>query len=80
MSEVEIEVEERIESRDELSLDKNMETDNKLFLGDEIKINANVPDSKLQNNIYEIVYIDLGLVQLKDVKTQQVLKINIQNN
>jgi len=80
MSEVEIEVEERIESRDSLSLDKNMETDNKLFLGDEIKINANVPDSKLQNNIYEIVYIDLGLVQLKDVKTQQVIKINIQND
>lgn len=80
MSEEEIEVEERIESRDSLSLDKNMETDNKLFLGDEIKINANVPDSKLQNNTYEIVYIDLGLIQLKDVKTQQVIKIHIQND
>ncbi len=55
----------------EIEKEKKDAGNNKLFLGDEIKINANVPDSKLQNNTYEIVYIDLGLIQLKDVKTQQ---------
>ena len=66
----EVEMEERIESRDlteslsQKDLGKDVETDNKLFLGDEIKLNANVPDSKIQNNIYEVVYIDLGLIQL----------------
>ena len=82
----EVEIEERIESRDlteslsQKDLGKDVETDSKLFLGDEIKINANVPDSKIQNNVYEVVYIDLGLIQLKDVKTQQAIKIHIRND
>jgi hypothetical protein len=83
----EVEMEERIESRDleneslsQKDLGKDMGTDNKLFLGDEIKINANVPDSKIQNNIYEVIYIDLGLIQLNDVKTQQAIKIHIRND
>ena len=82
----EVEMEEIIESRDlteslsQKDLGKDVETDSKLFLGDEIKINANVPDSKIQNNVYEVVYIDLGLIQLKDVKTQQAIKIHIRND
>ena len=82
----EVEMEEIIESRDlteslsQKDLGKDVEMNNKLFLGDEIKINANVSDSKIQNNIYEVVYIDIGLIQLKDVKTQQVIKIHIHND
>ena len=53
---------------------------NKLFLGDEIKINANVPDSKLQNNVYEIVYVDSGLLKLNNKKTQQVENVKIHND
>ena len=53
---------------------------NKLFLGDEIKINANVPDSKLQNNVYEIVYVDSGLLKLNNKKTQQVESVKIHND
>ena len=53
---------------------------NKLFLGDEIKINANVPDSKLQNNVYEIVYVDSGLLKLNNKKTQQLESIKIHND
>ena len=45
---------------------------NKLFLGDEIKLNANVPDSKLQNNVYEIVYVDSTLLKLNNKQTLAV--------
>jgi len=53
---------------------------NKLFLGDEIKINANVPESKLQNNVYEIVYVDSGLLKLNNKKTQKVESVKIHND
>ena len=53
---------------------------NKLFLGDEIKINAHVPDSKLQNNVYEIVYVDSTLLNLNNKQTQQVINVKIRND
>ena len=53
---------------------------NKLFLGDEIKINANVPESKLQNNVYEIVYVDAGLLKLNNKKTQKVESVKIRDD
>lgn len=53
---------------------------NKLFLGDEIKINANVPDSKLQNNVYEIVYVDAGLLKLNNKTTQKVESVKIRDD
>ena len=53
---------------------------NKLFLGDEIKINAHVPDSKLQNNVYEIVYVDSTLLKLNNKQTQQVINVKIRND
>jgi hypothetical protein len=53
---------------------------NKLFLGDEIKINAHVPESKLQNNVYEIVYVDYALLKLKNKQTQQVTGVKILND
>jgi len=53
---------------------------NKLFLGDEIKINANVPESKLQNNVYEIVYVDTGLLKLNNKTTQKVESVKIRDD
>ena len=71
--EAEVEIEERIQS------DPDPEINNKLFLGDKIKINATVSDSKLQNNVYEIVYIDLSALHLNDKKTQQLVKLRIRD-
>ena len=73
---MELEVEERISS----DLDpetRDIEMNNKLFLGDQIKINATVSESKLQNNVYEVVYIDLSTLHLNDKKTQQLAKLRI---
>lgn len=56
---------------------RDLEMNNKLFLGDQIKINATVSESKLQNNVYEVVYIDLSTVHLNDKKTQQLVKLRI---
>jgi hypothetical protein len=53
---------------------------NKLFLGDEIKLNANVPDSKLQNNVYEIVYVDSTLLKLNNKQTRQIINVKIHND
>jgi len=53
---------------------------NKLFLGDEIKINAHVPNSKLQNNVYEIVYVDSTLLKLNNKQTQHVINVKIHND
>jgi hypothetical protein len=53
---------------------------NKLFLGDEIKLNANVPDSKLQNNVYEIVYVDSALLKLNNKQTRQIINVKIHND
>ena len=74
--EVELEVEERISSDPDPGT-RDIEMNNKLFLGDQIKINATVSESKLQNNVYEIVYIDLSTVHLNDKKTQQLTKLRI---
>jgi hypothetical protein len=76
--EAEVELEERIESNpDPETID--IEMNNKLFLGDKIKINATVSDSKLQNNVYEVVYIDLSAAHLNDKKTQQLVKLRIRD-
>ena len=53
---------------------------NKLFLGDEIKLNANVSDSKLQNNVYEIVYVDSTLLKLNNKQTRQIINVKINND
>ena len=53
---------------------------NKLFLGDEIKLNANVPESKLQNNVYEIVYVDSTLLKLNNKQTRQIINVKIHND
>lgn len=74
--EVELEVEERIQSNPDIDT-RDIEMNNKLFLGDQIKINATVPESKLQNNVYEVVYIDLSRIHLNDKKTQQLIKLRI---
>ena len=75
---MEVEVEERIQSGPDPNPDtKDIETNNKLFLGDQIKINATVSDSKLQNNVYEVVYIDLNTIRLNDKKTQKLIKLRI---
>jgi len=74
--ESEVELEERIESNPET---RDIEMNNKLFLGDKIKINATVSDSKLQNNVYEVVYIDLSAAHLNDKKTQQLVKLRIRD-
>lgn len=69
---MEVEVEERIEREFESSPEsesRDLEMNNKLFLGDQIKINATVSESKLQNNVYEVVYIDLSTVHLNDKNT-----------
>ena len=64
----------------EIEKEKKDAGNNKLFLGDEIKINANVPDSKLQNNVYEIVYVDSTLLKLNNKQTQQVINVKIIND
>jgi hypothetical protein len=64
----------------EIEKEKKDAGNNKLFLGDEIKINANVPDSKLQNNIYEIVYVDSTLLKLNNKQTRQVISVKIHND
>jgi hypothetical protein len=64
----------------EIEKEKKDAGNNKLFLGDEIKINANVPDSKLQNNVYEIVYVDSTLLKLNNKQTQQVINVKIHND
>ena len=74
--EVELEVEERISSDPDPET-RDIEMNNKLFLGDQIKINATVSESKLQNNVYEVVYIDLSRIHLNDKKTQQLIKLRI---
>ena len=74
--EVQLEVEERISSDPDPET-RDIEMNNKLFLGDQIKINATVSESKLQNNIYEVVYIDLSRIHLNDKKTQQLIKLRI---
>ena len=76
--EAEVELEERIESDPDPET-RDIEINNKLFLGDKIKINATVSDSKLQNNVYEVVYIDLSTVHLNDKKTQQLVKLRIRD-
>ena len=81
---MEVEVEERIEREFESnpeseSESRDLEMNNKLFLGDQIKINATVSESKLQNNVYEVVYIDLSTVHLNDKKTQQLVKLRIRD-
>ena len=53
---------------------------NKLFLGDEIKLNANVPDSRLQNNVYEIVYVGSTLLKLNNKQTRQIISVKIHND
>jgi len=73
---VELEVEERILSDPDPET-RDIEMNNKLFLGDQIKINATVSESKLQNNVYEVVYIDLSRIHLNDKKTQQLIKLRI---
>jgi uncharacterized membrane protein YgcG len=73
---MEVEVEERISSDPDPET-RDIEINNKLFLGDQIKINATVSESKLQNNVYEVVYIDLSTVHLNDKKTQQLVKLRI---
>lgn len=74
--EVEVKVEERIRSDPDPET-RDIEMNNKLFLGDQIKINATVSESKLQNNVYEVVYIDLSTVSLNDKKTQKLIKLRI---
>jgi hypothetical protein len=77
---MEVELEERVEMNPSEQLEsesRDIDMNNKLFLGDQIKINATVSESKLQNNVYEIVYIDLTTVNLNDKKTQQVIKLRI---
>jgi hypothetical protein len=76
---MEVEMEERIKSPDpdSESESRNIEMNNKLFLGDQIKINATVSESKLQNNVYQVVYIDLNSIHINDKKTQQVIKLRI---
>jgi hypothetical protein len=74
--ELEVEVKERISSGPDPET-RDIEMNNKLFLGDQIKINATVSESKLQNNVYEVVYIDLSTVHLNDKKTQQLIKLRI---
>ncbi len=75
---MEVEVEERIQSDPDVSLEtRNIEMNNKLFLGDQIKINATVSESKLQNNVYQVMYIDLSTIHLNDNKTQQMIKLRI---
>ena len=64
----------------EIEKEKKDAGNNKLFLGDEIKINAHVPDSKLQNNVYEIVYVDSTLLKLNNKQTQQVINVKIIND
>ena len=64
----------------EIEKGKKDSGNNKLFLGDEIKINAHVPDSKLQNNVYEIVYVDSTLLKLNNKQTQQVISVKIHND
>ena len=64
----------------EIEKEKKDAGNNKLFLGDEIKINANVPDSKFQNNVYEIVYVDSTLLKLNNKQTQQVINVKIHND
>jgi hypothetical protein len=73
---MELEVEERISSDPDPET-RDIEMNNKLFLGDQIKINATVSESKLQNNVYEVVYIDLSTLHLNDKKTQQLAKLRI---
>ena len=75
---MEVEVEERIQSDPDVSIEtRNIEMNNKLFLGDQIKINATVSESKLQNNVYQVMYIDLSTLHLNDNKTQQMIKLRI---
>jgi hypothetical protein len=79
-----MEVEAEVELKERISSDPDPETrdiemNNKLFLGDKIKINATVSDSKLQNNVYEVVYIDLSAAHLNDKKTQQLVKLRIRD-
>jgi hypothetical protein len=76
--EAEVELEERISSDPDPET-RDIEMNNKLFLGDKIKINATVSDSKLQNNVYEVVYIDLSAAHLNDKKTQQLVKLRIRD-
>lgn len=76
--EAEVELEERIESDPDPET-RDIEMNNKLFLGDKIKINATVSESKLQNNVYEVVYIDLSAIHLNDKKTQQLVKLRIRD-
>jgi hypothetical protein len=79
---MEVDVEERFEREFESSPEsesRDLEMNNKLFLGDQIKINATVSESKLQNNVYEVVYIDLSTVHLNDKKTQQLIKLRIRD-
>ena len=76
---MEVEVEERVETLSNIDPQRDIEMNNKLFLGDQIKINATVSDSILQNNVYEIVYIDLSTIHLNDKKTQQLIKLRIRN-
>ena len=75
---MELEVEERIQSNPDPET-RDLEMNNKLFLGDQIKINATVSESKLQNSVYEVVYIDLSTVHLNDKKTQQLIKLRIRD-
>ena len=77
---MEVEVEERVESLESESESRDIQMNNKLFLGDQIKINATVSESKLQNNIYEVVYIDLSTLHLNDKKTQQLIKLRIHDH
>ena len=74
---MEVEVEERVESSEPESESRDIQMNNKLFLGDQIKINATVSESILQNNVYEVVYIDLSTLHLNDKKTQQLIKLRI---
>jgi hypothetical protein len=76
---MEVEVEERIRNFDPDPETRDIEMNNKLFLGDQIKINATIPESKLQNNVYEVVYVDLSTIHLNDKKTQQLIKLRIRD-
>lgn len=77
---MEVELEHRVQSDPYPNLEtRDIEMNNKLFLGDEIKINSNVYESKLQNNVYQVVYIDLSTLHLSDKKTQQITKLRIYN-
>ena len=77
---MEVELEEIVQSNPYPNVEtRDIEMNNKLFLGDQIKLNSNISESKLQNNVYQVVYIDLSTLHLSDTKTQQVTKLHIHN-